>query len=226
MRELTETSEERGSDRVRRIEEHARRISKEQPRQSVEEVRTAVAEFLRRLDVNEVGELDDVTGSERRLLSDLLSLYDSCRNQMSQAPPPIRRRLLSRPIDAVEVEVLLDRYRIEDGDLEDDTVIPENAIFGRRNLQLGVRRRQAVRPATVSNLCAAMTAVLQARGVDAVVTETDILPVTISISRLRQVIADSSYLDEVAVYKRLMNAFQANSRWSSDEGLSKLNARN
>ncbi|MHB1424287.1 MAG: prenyltransferase/squalene oxidase repeat-containing protein [Gemmataceae bacterium] len=173
-------------------------MSKEEPKQPVEELRESLSEFLRRLESNEIGELDAVGESERKLLGDLLQLYNAHRDRLSQAPPPVKRPGHARPIDAVEVEILLDRYGIQDADLEDETLTPA-CVVPRRTLQTSVRQNQKLSRGKLSDLCAAMNAVLQARGTDAAVTQAEILPVSISLTRLRQCIATSSSPDEAAL---------------------------
>ena len=160
---------------------------------SIEDLRADVVEWLRRLQANEAEELYAATGNERQLLNSLVYLCNAQRERFSAAPLPVRRRL-TKPIDAVEVEVILQRHHIEDADLEDEA-LTGSASFPRRTLQLCVRRRQAVRPDTLANLCAAINAVLRVRGVDTVVPQADLLPVPINLDRLRQLMAHANCSD-------------------------------
>jgi hypothetical protein len=169
---------------------------------SIDDLRADVVEWLRRLEACEAEELHGPAGKERGLLNSLVQLYNAHRGRLTREAPAPRRRL-TRPIDAVEVEVILQRHDIEDSDLDDES-LPGGASFPRRTMQLCVRRRQAVRSDTLTNLCAAINAVLRARGIDTTVAEADLVPVPVPLERLRQLMAGAGFRD-VATFVRAVN---------------------
>src|SRR5262245_58340339 len=143
----------------------------------IDDLRADVVDWLRRVEAGDAEELQGATGKERRLLSSLVQLYNAHRHRIADEAPAVRRRL-TRPIDAVEVEAILQCHGIEDADLEDEKLAGGDS-FPRRTLQACVRRRQAVRPDTLANLCAAINAVLRARDIDFTIAEGDLLPILV-----------------------------------------------
>lgn len=168
----------------------------------IDDLRADVVDWLRRLQAGEIEELHLGTANERQLLGALVQIYNGRREILADDVPAPRRRL-ARPIDAVEVELLLERHRIEDEDLEDEARTG-GAAFPRRTLQLCVRRKQAVRPDTLVHLCKVLNAVLQARGSAVVVTQADLLPVSVPLEQLRQHLAMSPCKD-MAVFLAAVN---------------------